>query len=57
MLKQIIGPSPAIFVIKKVGSSLFYRGRSENTVLYSNQEFVQFSGGASELKSPRMTQL
>ena len=57
MLKQIIGPSPAVFVIKKVGSSLFCRGGNENTVLHPNKEFVQFTEGASEPKPPRMTQL
>ena len=57
MLKQIIGPSPAIIIIKKVGSSLFCRGGNENTVLHPNQEFVQFTEGVSEPKPPRMTQL
>ena len=57
MLKQIIGPSPAVFVIKKVGSSLFCRGGNENTVLHPNKEFVQFTEGASEPKPLRMTQL
>ena len=57
MLKQIIGPSPAVFVIKKVGSSLFCRGGNENTVLDPNQEFVQFTEGAREPKPSRMTQL
>ena len=57
MLKQIIGPSPAIIIIKKVGSSLFCRGGNENTVLDPNQEFVQFTEGAREPKPSRMTQL
>lgn len=57
MLKQIIGPSPAVFFIKNVGSSLFCRGGNENTVLQSNQEFVPFTEEASEMKPPRMTQL
>ena len=53
MLKKIIGPSPAVFVIKKVGSSLFCRGGSENTVLQPNQ----YTEGASEPKPPRITQI
>lgn len=57
MLKLIIGSSPAIFIPKKVESSLFCRGGSEKTVLYPNQEFVQLTEGASEPKPPRMTQL
>ena len=57
MLKGIIGPSPAVFVIKKVGSSLFYRGGNENPVLQPNQEFVPFTEEASETKLPRITQL
>ena len=44
MLKQIIGPSPALFVIKKVKSSLFLRGGSDIPVRL-----------ADEVKSPRMT--
>ena len=57
MLKQIIGGSPAIFVIKKVGSHLFCRGRSENTVLQPNQEFIQQTEGASKPKPERITQI
>jgi len=57
MFKQIIGTYPAVFVIKKVGSSLFCRGGNETTVLDPNQEFVQLIEEASEPKPRRMTQL
>lgn len=54
MLKQIIAGSPAVFIIKKVGSSLFCRGGSENTVLQPNQEFIQYT---SEPKPSRIKQI
>lgn len=37
MLKQFIGPSPALFVIKKVGSSLFLRGGSDIPVRLTDE--------------------
>ena len=45
MLKQVIGPSPTLFVIKKVGSSLFLRGGSD--ILIPNL-------GVTESKPPRI---
>ena len=45
MLKQVIGPSPALFVIKKVGSSLFLRGGSDIPIK---------NLGITEPKPPRM---
>ena len=57
MLKKIIGPSPAGFVIKKVGSSLFCRGGDGNAVLPPTQEFILPDEGPCETKIPRMSQL
>ena len=37
MLKQFIGPSPALFVFKKVGSSLFLRGGSDIPVRLTDE--------------------
>lgn len=51
MLKHIIGRSPAVFVIKKVGSNFLYRGGSENTVL---NESVQFTKETNTPKLPIM---
>ena len=45
MFNKIIGPSPALFVIKKVGSSLFLRGGSDIPVT----NFI-----VTEAKPPRM---
>lgn len=57
MLKQILGHSPAVFIIKKFGSSLLCRGGNEYATLPPTQEFGEFTEKASEPKLPRMTQL
>jgi len=54
MLKQIIGPSPALFVVKKIKNTLSCRGGEGNTV--SNHEFVSFTEESSETKPPRIKQ-
>lgn len=52
MLKQIIDPSTALFVITK---SLFYRGKSDNNIEQSDQGFVPFINEGAEQKPPIMT--
>jgi hypothetical protein len=45
MLKQIIGPSPAVFIIKKIRSSLLCRGGSDMAIKVDqpNKKFVKFA--------------
>ena len=41
MLKQILGPSPLLYGVKKISSHLFFRGGSENNVCLSDEAFFE----------------
>jgi len=57
MFKKIITPSPAIFVIKRVASHLFFRGGSESANYVGDEEYFKFHDNGSEVKEPRIKNL
>jgi hypothetical protein len=41
MFKQVLGPSPLLYAVKKIHSRLFFRGGSENNVCLSDEAFFE----------------
>lgn len=41
MVKQVLGPSPLLYGVKKIHSHLFFRGGSENDICLSDEAFFE----------------
>jgi hypothetical protein len=55
MFKQILGPSPALYGIKKIHSHLFFRGGSDKDLCLADDVFFETMIEETKGKPPRLT--